>query len=349
MNTVVETKVIKPNGLPNRGNTCYINTALQTVVQIVGRFFISGEYYKKLSSDEKIIDFMSDFAHLVAAIQNTDGRWSKSHVNLYLKNVTDYLAGLDQFKRFLKFKQADSFEFLAQLIDLMSEYLRYKISIEIDVKVDEKDLDDKDKTRLVFYTFLKKNLKHTSVFDEKLRGYFRASITCAHDDCDYKSEKFEPFLTLSLPIKGKDTLEECLAEYVKATTLDENNQWFCEKCKRKSKAEKKLSIWSTSEYLIISYKRYANMFITTVKDDRHIVAPFNGLDLSPYVEDNKANEDIYDLCAVTVHSGNMNNGHYVAARKMETTWMVFNDSNVIQVKEKDLNNSTAYYLVYKRR
>ena len=349
MNMVVEKKKIEPNGLPNRGNTCYINTALQTVIQIFGKFFISGEYYKKLSSDEKIIDFMSDFAHLVAAVQNTDGRWAKSHVKLYLKNVTDYLSGLEEFKRFMKFKQEDSYEFLAQLIDLMSSYLKYKISIEIYIKVKEKDLDDKDKTRLVFYKFLQKELKHTSIFDEKLCGYFRASITCAYDDCDYRSEKFEPFLTLSLPIKGNDTLEECLEEYVKEIKLDEKNQWYCEKCKRKSQAVKKLSIWSTSEYLIISYKRYANMFITSVKDNRHIIAPFNNLDLSPYVEDNNAGEDIYDLCAVTVHIGNMNNGHYVVARKINTTWMVFNDSTVIHVREVDINNSTAYYLVYKRR
>lgn len=349
MNTVVEKKLIKPNGIPNRGNTCYINTAIQTLVQIFGPFFISGDYYKKLPSDEKIIDFMSDFAHLVAAVQNDDGRWTKLHVNRHLQNVFDYLGDIDAFKRFIKYRQADSYEFLVQLIDLLSEYLRYKISIEIDIKVEEKDLDDKDKTRLVFYSFLKKELKHTSTIDESLRGYFRASITCAHDDCGYRSEKFEPFLTLSLPINGMKSLEDCLADYVKPIILDEKNQWYCEKCKRKCQAEKKLSIWSTSEYIIISYKRYSNMFITHVKNESPIVAPFSNLDMSTYVEDNKPGENIYDLSAVTVHSGTMSNGHYVIARKMGDDWVVFNDSHVVKVKEEDINNSSAYYLVYKRR
>jgi ubiquitin C-terminal hydrolase len=206
-----------------------------------------------------------------------------------------------------------------------------------------------DRTRLIYYTFLKKTLKKTSFIDEKLLGYFRASVTCAYNDCNYRSERFEPFFTLPLPIKGLNTLEECLANYVKPVTLDEKNKWFCEKCKRRSQAEKKMSIWTTAEYLIISYKRYVNLLINTVKDDRAIIAPFHELDLSPYVEDNKKDKNMYDLCAVTVHSGNMNNGHYVIARKVENNWVVFNDNTVVPVSENDINNGSAYYLVYKRR
>ena len=45
----------------------------------------------------------------------------------------------------------------------------------------------------------------------------------------------------------------------------------------------------------------------------------------------------------------MINGHYVTARKVEDTWLVFNDSTVIPVTESDINNGAAYYLVYRRR
>jgi len=347
--TVIEKNKKYPYGLQNKGNTCYINTALQTIIQIFGEFFISGEYYNNLSSDEKVIDFMSNFAHLVASVQNDDGRWSIKHVNLYLNNVIEYLSGVTGFQNFIKYHQDDSYGFLSQMLDLFSNYLSYKILIEIDVKVDEDELDEKDRTRFNFYSFLKKSMKKTSIIDEKLRGYFRASITCSHPNCNYRSERFDPFLTLSLPINGKNTLYECLSEYVKPITLDENNMWYCEKCKRKSQAEKKLSIWSTSEYLIIAYKRYVNITIASIKDDSHIESPFENLDLSPYVEDNRSNENIYDLDSFTVHSGNLNNGHYVTSRKIDGQWVTFNDSTVIHVNEGDINNCSAYYLVYKRR
>lgn len=347
-NSITMEKKISPNGISNLGNTCFMNAAFQIIVQVFGDFFIKGEYNKKLSKNEEIAEFMKNFAHLIASIQNDNGRWGKEHVSFYLKNVIKYLSGLEDFKRFINYKQSDSYEFLASVLDILSEYLKYKISIEIYVKVDEKDLDEKDKTRLNFYTYLQTGLKHTSIFDEKLRGFFRALITCAYGDCKYSSEKFEPFITLSLPIDGKDILEECLAEYVKPYTLDDKNQWMCDKCKRKSQAVKKLSIWNTSDYLIISYKRYASMLNTTLKNNRRIIAPFTSLDMSPYIEDNPVNGNMYNLCAVTVHSGNMNNGHYIVARKIENSWVVFNDNVVIPVDESDIDISTAYYLVYKR-
>lgn len=336
-------------GLPNKGNTCYINTAVQTIIQIFSDFFISGEYYKKLSSNEKIIEFMSDFAHLVASIQNIDGRWKKTHVNLYLQNVIKYLSSIDDFKRFIKYNQEDSYDFLVQIITLLSDYLSYKINIEIDVKVEKKDLDKKDQKRLIFYNFLKNTLKTTSIIDEYICGYFRATLKCAYNDCENISEKFEPFLSLSLPIENMNTLDECLKKYISPNKLDKNNMWYCDKCKRRSEAEKKMSIWSTSKYLIISYKRYINLNITSVKDDRIIKAPFHSLDLSSYVEDNKYNENIYDLCAVTIHSGNMNNGHYIIYRKINNLWFLFNDETVIPVKECDVDSGLAYYMVYKKR
>ena len=347
--TFIPVKVISPNGLLNRGNTCYINTALQTIIDISSDIFISGEYNQKVQSNENISKFLFNFSHLVASVENIDGRWSKNHVNLYLQNFLTYLGDLDNFKRFIKFRQADSYEFLTELIDLLSTYLRYHITINIKIDVDEKDLDEKDKTRLIYCNHLKTTLKYTSVFEERLRGYFRASITCGYEECKNRSEKFEPFLTLSFPIEGMNTLEECLENYVKPITLDEKNQWYCDKCKRKSQAEKKLSIWNTGEYIIISYKRYLNIQIATIKDGHSIIAPFKNLDLSPYVEDNKPDENNYSLCSITVHSGNMNDGHYVIARKIKNDWFIFNDNTVILVKESNINISSAYYLVYKRQ
>jgi ubiquitin carboxyl-terminal hydrolase 8 len=358
MNTLVQKKTdqsIKiekkesPNGISNIGNSCYMNAAFQTIVHIFGDFFIKGEYNKKLSQNQYITDFVKDFAHLMAAIQNDNGKWKKDHVSFYLRNIIKYLSKIKDFNKFTKYKkQCDSHDFLISILDILSEYLKSKISIEIYVKVDEKDLDEKDKIRLIFYKYLQSGLKHNSIFDERLRGYFRASITCAYEDCNYSSEKFEPFFTLSLPIDGKDTLEECLEEYVKPYILDAENQWMCNKCKRKSQAIKKFSIWNTSDYIIISYKRYFNMMNTTLKNNTRIIAPFSNLDMSPYIEDNNVNENMYNLCSVTIHSGNMSTGHYITARKIEKSWFIFNDNCVIPVNKSDVDISNAYYLVYKR-
>ena len=325
-----------------------MNTAFQTIVHIFGDFFIKGEYSKKISKNEEIIEFLKNFAHFIASIKNNNGKWKNDHVSFYLKNVINYLSGLKDFKRFIKYVQSDSYEFLISILDILSEYLKYKISIEINVNVEEKNLDKKDKTKLIFYRYLQNELKYTSIFDNKLRGYFRASLKCSYENCNYSSEQFEPFITLSLPIDNNDTLEKCLEEYVKPYTLDYKNQWMCNKCKRKSQAVKKLSIWNTSEYIIISYKRYTSFLNTPLKNNKNIIAPFTNLDMSPYIEDSNINGNIYNLCAVTFHKGNINNGHYIIARKIENYWLVFNDDIVIPIKESDIDIRSAYYLVYKR-
>ena len=123
---------------------------------------------------------------------------------------------------------------------------------------------------------------------------------------------------------------------------------MCNKCKRKSQAVKKLSIWNTSEYIIISYKRYTSFLNTTLKNNKSIIAPFTNLDMSPYIEDSNINGNIYNLCAVTFHKGNINNGHYIIARKIENYWLVFNDDIVIPINESDIDIRSAYYLVYKK-
>ena len=345
MSDTSNTEII-PNGIPNRGNTCYFNAAVQTLCCIVEDIFISGEYCKKLPDNENIKNFMFHLAHLIASIENNNGKWNKKHINIHLNYVFSYIGTLDNFKRFIRYSQADSAEFLIELIDILSTYMRYEISFKITLSVKEKHLDEMDKKRLCFYNTLKQQIKYTSIIEDRIQGYYRASIKCNYEDCDNVSEKFEPFLTLQLPIDGMNTLEECISDYVKPIQLDPDNQWLCDKCKRKSQAIRKLSLWKTGNYIIILLKRYLNIQISTVKDGRSIVSP-EYLDLSQYIEDNRDNENLYSLCSITFHSGNLNKGHYVNVRKTNNKWFVFNDESVQNAN--NINTSSGYYLVYKRK
>lgn len=349
MSDTLNTEIILPNGLPNRGNTCYFNAALQTLCCILEDIFISGEYNKKLPDDENIKNFMFHLAHLIASIENNGGKWSKKHINIHLNYVFSYIGKLDNFKRFIRYSQADSAEFLTELIDILSTYMRYEISIDITLRVKEKHLDEMDKKRLSFYNTLKKQTKYTSIVEERIQGYYRASIKCNYEDCDNVSEKFEPFLNLQLPIDGMNTLEECISDYIKPIQLDGDNQWLCDKCNRKSQAIKKLSIWKTGKYIIILLKRYLNIQISTIKDGRSIISPVELLDLSPYIEDNTHTENLYSLCSVTFHSGNLNKGHYLNVRNTNNKWIIFNDDNVEPIDKSNINTSSGYYLVYKRK
>jgi ubiquitin C-terminal hydrolase len=328
-----------PHGLPNFGNTCYLNAALQNIFHIFGDTFISGHYFRKVKQDNAIRTFTNNFAHLTAAVENKNNKWNKKHVEFYLKNVIKFLSQKENFKRFINFQQADSNDFLNELLDLLSEMLTYDVFVQINVKVPEETLSQEDKDRLLFFRHIQNSMKETSVIKDALQGFFKASITCGHEDCDNSSVKFESFLTLSLPINNMKTLEQCLLKYIKPIKLDKDNQWFCDKCKRKSQATKKMSIWNTSHYLIISYKRYMS---NLVKDNNEVVSPME-LDMTPFLESGESKK--YRLCSMTVHSGGLSSGHYVSVRKIGQDWVLFDDDSIKKVKQ--LNPNHSYYLVYK--
>jgi len=58
---------------------------------------------------------------------------------------------------------------------------------------------------------------------------------------------------------------------------------------------------------------------------------------------------MYDLYAVSHHSGSLNGGHYTSHAKVNGQWMNFNDSNVSPATEASLQSATAYILFYVRR
>jgi ubiquitin carboxyl-terminal hydrolase 8 len=56
-------------------------------------------------------------------------------------------------------------------------------------------------------------------------------------ECNTKSYKFETFMYLSLPLQEQEsTLLDCINQYLQDELLDEDNSWFCPKCKKISKS-----------------------------------------------------------------------------------------------------------------
>ena len=69
------------------------------------------------------------------------------------------------------------------------------------------------------------------VFQQTFGGSFLDQKICK--GCDHTYEREEPYLSLSLPVKSKRSLEESLKEFVKGDLLEGDNAYFCEKCDEK--------------------------------------------------------------------------------------------------------------------
>jgi ubiquitin carboxyl-terminal hydrolase 4/11/15 len=140
---------------------------------------------------------------------------------------------------------------------------------------------------------------------------------------------------------------DCFEQLTKPERLDEQNEWYCPKCKQFQRANKKIDIYKTPNILIIQLKRFNNRR----KIDTTVDFPINNLDISKYVISKNNDELKYDLFAIGNHFGSMGFGHYIAYCKnhFDNVWYEFNDSSVSMVNENHLISSSAYTLFYKRK
>lgn len=83
---------------------------------------------------------------------------------------------------------------------------------------------------------LETNLKGTSnhdVIQKTMGGTLGHGIVSLEEEYPFQKESEEPFLTVTIEIKGKRSLEESLDLFVKGDILDGENQYYCEHYERK--------------------------------------------------------------------------------------------------------------------
>lgn len=102
--------------------------------------------------------------------------------------------------------------------------------------------------------------------------------------CSYTSDKFDPFLDLSLEIVKADSLQKALAHFTAKEFLDGGERHYqCQQCKQKVKALKQLTIYKAPYVLTIHLKRFSS-HLAGQKIDKRIIFGTT-LDLKPFVTD----------------------------------------------------------------
>lgn len=191
---------------------------------------------------------------------------------------------------------------------------------------------------------------------EIFSGFLHSSINCSDALCGYSSNKFDPFLHLSLPmpqsVMGRPiTIEECMQEYCKEEILDDKNLWLCEGCGKKVQGIKKLKIWTPPPVLVIQIKRFNVGRFS--KDGRLVKYPTEHFDISPMISTvqlspNKCNK--YKLQCIINHTGGLSGGHYYTYCLDEDSgiWSEINDESVRPMHPDRIITNNAYLLFYIR-
>jgi ubiquitin carboxyl-terminal hydrolase 4/11/15 len=149
------------------------------------------------------------------------------------------------------------------------------------------------------------------------------------------------------------TLIDCIREFLTLESIE--NTWFCkEHCNAPTYTVKQMQLCSLPPVLVIQLKRFTNENGYRRKLDTFVNFPLNELNLNDFLSDERscANNAIYDLFAISNHTGSIHSGHYTAYARQEINgpWYEFNDENVYQVyHENRIVSKNAYLLVYIRR
>uniref|UniRef100_A0A3Q2CZ86 Ubiquitin carboxyl-terminal hydrolase 2 n=1 Tax=Cyprinodon variegatus TaxID=28743 RepID=A0A3Q2CZ86_CYPVA len=120
----------------------------------------------------------------------------------------------------------------------------------------------------------------------------------------------------------------------------------CYRCKARRRCTKKFTIQKFPKILVLHLKRFSEARRTS-KLSTFVNFPMKDLDLREFSSENSTNA-VYNLYAVSNHSGTTMGGHYTAYCRNPSSaeWYTFNDSRVTPMSSSQVRSSDAYVLFY---
>ncbi|XP_054482015.1 ubiquitin carboxyl-terminal hydrolase 2-like [Anoplopoma fimbria] len=330
-------------GLRNLGNTCFMNSILQCLSNTteLRDYCLRNIHRSDLNNNNSTTNaaLMEEFAKL------TQSLWTS--VNNEAISPSDFKSQIQRFApKFVGCNQQDAQEFLRFLLDGLHNEVN-RVTVRPKVSVEDFDhLTDDEKGKRMWNMYLE---REDSKVVDLFVGQLKSSVTCTV--CGFRSTVFDPFWDLSIPVaqksSGEVSLKDCLRLFTKEDVLDGEERPTCNRCKTRRKCTKRFSIQKFPQILVLHLKRFSDSNIRTSKLSTYVNFPLKELDLREFSSES-SDRAVYNLYAVSNHSGNALGGHYTSYCKNQTLgeWHSYNDSRVSPVSSSQVRSSNAYVLFY---
>ncbi|KAM6173153.1 ubiquitin carboxyl-terminal hydrolase 2 isoform 1-T1 [Erethizon dorsatum] len=329
-------------GLRNLGNTCFMNSILQCLsnTRELRDYCLQRLYMRDLSHTSSAhTALMEEFAKLIQTM------WTSCPSDVV--SPSEFKTQIQRYApRFVGYNQQDAQEFLRFLLDGLHNEVN-RVTVKPKSNAENLDhLSDDEKGRQMWRKYLE---REDSRIGDLFVGQLKSSLTCT--DCGYCSTVFDPFWDLSLPIAKRGypevTLMDCMRLFTKEDVLDGDEKPTCCRCRARKRCIKKFSIQRFPKILVLHLKRFSESRIRTSKLTTFVNFPLRDLDLREFASENN-NHTVYNLYAVSNHSGTTMGGHYTAYCRSPVTgeWHTFNDSSVTPMSSSQVRTSDAYLLFY---
>ncbi|CAF0845967.1 unnamed protein product, partial [Brachionus calyciflorus] len=297
-------------GLVNLGATCYINAYLQVWFNnVFFRESILGLKFQKVDLEEDYVE----------------------------KNLTNTSDKLPE----LKLKSNDCLATNLQMIfTLMKDTVRKSIDPGFFVKalgLDENMQQDAQEFSQLFLSMIQIKVQISYMIFSKENTNTLQSICSG---CKLQSERNSNFFELTLNIQNTQTVRECINELLTDELMEGDNQYYCDNCNSKSNAIRRTKISALPPILNLQLMRFVYDRNSGHKKKLSNRVKFSEtLDLNSLIENNKCQNQLYNLGAILMHVGkSAYSGHYTAQIKNFKTndWFNFNDEIITKIKKKNL-------------
>ena len=330
---------IKGNkGFINHGATCYLNSALQCLshIDILSDNDFKNQIIKYKKNETPLLDEWLNIQNQMWTDECNNSINSSNLIQLFIAKCED------KNIYFESFRQNDASEFLNIFLEFIHDEISRKIHINIQGTV--KNTLDK-----LYHNNLKIYEKHfKSNYSYIIENFYSSLLSLTQcPECNNTTDNHEPLSIVTLTLKSEyNSLYDCIDEYVKKISLDDDNKLKCEKCENYVNSSKKIVFWDLAPVLIILLKKYNN---ENGIISNKIQYPTK-LDMNKYCLNYKEKSTEYELSGLIIHNGGINSGHYYSICKntLENQWKVYNDTQVFDIDENKLFNNHPYCLFYKR-
>ncbi|KAF5956823.1 hypothetical protein HYC85_004048 [Camellia sinensis] len=280
-------------GLENLGNTCFLNSVIQclTYTEPLAAYLQSGKHQNSCRT--------AGFCALCAIQKHVSRALQLTGRSLAPKDLVSNLRCIS--RNFRNARQEDAHEYMVNLLESM-----HKCCLPAGIPSESPSAYEKSLVHKIF------------------GGRLRSQVKCMQ--CSFCSNKFDPFLDLSLEINKAESLHKALMHFTAKEYLDGGErQYQCQRCKQKVKALKQLSIHKAPYVLAIHLKRFGTYQPGQKIDKKVLFGPT--LDLKPFVTAPYDGDLKYTLYGVLVHAGwSTHSGHYYCfVRTSSGMWYSLDD------------------------
>ena len=330
-------------GLENLGNTCFMNSALQCIVntQPLLDYFIIGIFQSDINRRNPY-NSSGLFANALATLAVAN--WKHESTSIIPRQILELVR--KYAPHFETGYQQDAHEFLSFFLDILHEELNRADLGSRSARIGPKSNCENRAARS-----WQRNLKtNSSIIVDLFQGQLRSTTKCK--SCKGESVKFETFMHLSLPIprSSKPNLMECFKEFAKPELLSHDNEWECPRCQVKVEAIKKCEIWKLPPILIVHLKRFRSDGRKFAKINDLVTYPVEKLDLSELTLGTQKDLPEYNLYAQINHKGTLEKGHFYAIIKSwrNGSWYSCDDSDVRPKNPEKIVKKHSYMLFYQK-